>query len=224
MNYYDIISNLANRWYYKANVFDIYRGPVHIGEKKVNRKVTFTDYAINNNYVEIYVDGVWLPRWDEAIAAAYPITSEYDLTLLYLALFRSHTVDLESVPAIEVLGILVDVAHERGAVIQVKTRSGMGYNTQSPPGVLFARMRGYTVPDTFYTPRYYPKLAIDQLEYDFRNTYLWKPEVITNSQGEAELSFPVGFWPGRSLQIVVEGTDRAGGMGMVQQRASAEPQ
>ncbi|MGE4567946.1 MAG: hypothetical protein AB7C90_02030 [Bacteroidales bacterium] len=218
------------------NQFDIYRGqvrlsgPVPLKGLTSSSKIQFQDYAINTTVAEIYIDGRWINEWDESYIEFVKLSLKQGLderhqdywerqrvlyTDAYRELFRWHTEALESVPAIEVSGILVDVAQERGAVIQVKTRSGKGYNTKSIPGVLFARMRGYMVPDTFYTPRYYPKLAIDQLEYDFRNTYLWKPEVITNSQGEAELSFPVGFWSGRSLQIVVEGTDRAGGVGMV---------
>ena len=223
------------------NQFDIYRGQVRlIGQKALpgltsSSKIQFQDYAINTTVAEIYIDGRWINEWDESYIEFIKLTLKQgldernqdfaerrrrELTDANKELFRWHTEALESVPAIEVLGILVDVAQERGAVIQVKTRSGKGYNTKFIPGVLFARMKGYDVPDTFYTPRYYPKLAIDQLEYDFLNTYLWKPEVITDSVGQAELSFPVGFWPDRSLQIVVEGTDRAGGVGMVHLRTA----
>jgi uncharacterized protein YfaS (alpha-2-macroglobulin family) len=60
---------------------------------------------------------------------------------------------------------------------------------------------------------------VDQAEYDVKPTLYWNPEAVTDREGKAEITFPVGLKP-RRLQIRVEGTDLQGGIGSTVQGIS----
>ena len=100
----------------------------------------------------------------------------------------------------------------RPILVQVTTESGSVNLERFRIGMTYQRLRGFTVPKTFYIPKYYPEDIVSQAEYDIRPTLYWNPEVVTDRDGKAEIRFPIGEKP-RSLQIRIEGTDLRGGIG-----------
>ena len=170
-------------------------------------------YAVNNTYAFMYIDDMWLQEWDGArISVAMSMGG---LSAEFKSIFRDHTDALNSVLAVDVLGLTVDEKWSKGAVIDVKTKSGRGYFINNTPGVAYGRIKGYNTTRTFYVPKYYPKDPVDQLDYDFLATYYWSPEVTTDLNGEAEITIPVGLWPNKELRVIIEGTDRAGHLGQL---------
>ncbi len=196
------------------------------------------NYTINGTFVDFYIDGIYLQEQDKElynfkVEASEPVVEEESghisrhekraskvvatrnlqsiaRTMAFDELFKELTAKLESVTAMEILHIAVSLNSERGATIEVKTRSGRGPMARLLPGVIFSQIEGFTNPGSFYVPKFYPREVIDQIAYDHRFTYLWNPNLLTDAQGQVRLSFPAGFWPGRSFEVVAEGTDRAG--------------
>ena len=174
-------------------------------------------YAVNNTYAFMFVDNVWLQEWDgeriSVAAKSSPELLETAITTEFVNIFRDHTDALNSILAVDILGLTVDEKPDKGAIIDVRTKSGRGPFINSIPGVAYSRVAGYNTSRIFYVPKYYPKDDIDRLDYDFLATYYWNPEIITDLDGEAEITVPVGFWLNKELRVMIEGTDRAGHLG-----------
>ncbi|MDR1155695.1 MAG: hypothetical protein LBL04_13395 [Bacteroidales bacterium] len=107
----------------------------------------------------------------------------------------------------------------RPFVIEITTRSGRSDLQHPSIGTATVNLRGFTVPRQFYVPKYNPENVIDQADFDMRPVLFRDPEVVTDREGKAEITFPVGLKP-RGLQIRVEGTDLQGGIGSTVQGIS----
>lgn len=102
---------------------------------------------------------------------------------------------------------------DRICIIEITVREEQQNVKRTVPasvGKMF--LPGFTIPKTFYVPKYYPENIVDQAEYDVKPTLYWNPEVVTDKDGKAEINFPVGLKP-RGLQIKIEGIDLGGGIG-----------
>ena len=130
-----------------------------------------------------------------------------------------------NIPANDIVGIEVldsseylrpyfrgNEGNERPLYVIVTTHSGSTDLERTRIGTTLQYQRGFSVPKSFYVPKYYPENIIDQAEYDVKPTLYWNPEVVTDRNGVAEIQFPVGTKP-RGLQIRVEGIDQQGGIG-----------
>ena len=96
----------------------------------------------------------------------------------------------------------------RGAngVIAIFTRRGR----RMIKGQLNFDMLGYHKPREFYSPRY--GTGFDHLVTDYRSSLYWNPEVQTNEEGKAEISFYNSEKPGKYF-IVIEGITASGQIG-----------
>jgi hypothetical protein len=102
-------------------------------------------------------------------------------------------------------------------IIEITTRSGITNLNRARIGTAKVRLQGFNVPRQFYIPKYYPDDIASQAEYDMKPTLYWNPEVVTDREGKAEITFPVGLNKRRGLQIRVEGIDLNGGIGSITQ-------
>jgi len=100
----------------------------------------------------------------------------------------------------------------RPLIVIVTTHSGDVDIERTQIGTAEQHLQGFTIPQTFYVPKFYPEDIGKQAEYDVKPTLYWNPEVLTGRDGKAEIQFPVGLKP-RGLQIRVEGIDLRGGIG-----------
>jgi hypothetical protein len=108
----------------------------------------------------------------------------------------------------------------RPLLVEVTTRSGRTHIDRTPTiGLAKQSLRGFAILRAFYVPKYYPDNMVDRAEYDVKPTLYWNPEVVTDREGKAEITFPIGFKP-RGLQIRVEGTDLQGRIGSMVQGIS----
>jgi hypothetical protein len=75
------------------------------------------------------------------------------------------------------------------------------------------RVQGYVAGKVFYSPDYERKPEEKNI-FDFRNTLIWNPEVITNEKGEAKITFYCSDISGKFIGNI-EGLDVTGRLGQV---------
>ncbi|MES3016837.1 MAG: carboxypeptidase-like regulatory domain-containing protein [Bacteroidota bacterium] len=95
--------------------------------------------------------------------------------------------------------------------VELTTRSGNGAFMRKTPGVYLYKPLPYSFPLTFYRPRYPVKEAKPALA-DLRSTIHWEPNIITDKNGKARISFYTADQPG-TYTIIVEGANMNGGLG-----------
>jgi hypothetical protein len=94
------------------------------------------------------------------------------------------------------------------AFMTITTRSGAGVFTRISPGSIAFRPPPMLFAKQFYSPRY----AVKNDAPDTRTTIFWEPNVVTDENGKATLSFYTADKPS-TYTIRIEGTDMAGNFG-----------
>nr|WP_068887457.1 hypothetical protein [Pedobacter panaciterrae] len=97
------------------------------------------------------------------------------------------------------------------AFIEITTYSGRGWQRINKPDVAFYRPLPIMYPQEFYRPKYTTANASNE-EPDLRATIYWNPNVITDAQGKAEVSFYTADIPG-SYTVTIEGSNMNGIIG-----------
>ncbi|MBL0336174.1 MAG: hypothetical protein IPP73_12950 [Chitinophagaceae bacterium] len=97
--------------------------------------------------------------------------------------------------------------------VEITTWSGNGAFNKKVPGMYLYRPLVPIIAKTFYSPRYSPSEKNTDIS-DYRSTIYWKPDIITNEKGEAEISFFTSDSNSGYL-VIVQGTDLKGGLGVV---------
>lgn len=96
--------------------------------------------------------------------------------------------------------------------LEVTTRSGNGAFLKKTPGVYLYKPIPFSFPAEFYRPKY-PLNKLEGLP-DLRSTIHWEPNIITDKEGKASVSFYSSDLPGQ-YSIIVEGTDMNGSIGFL---------
>jgi len=95
--------------------------------------------------------------------------------------------------------------------IEITTYSGNGAFMKKTPGVyLYRPPVAFSVPVEFYSPKYRVKTAGHSV--DIRSTIYWKPDILTDKNGEAHISFYTADKPG-TYTLILEGSDMNGRIG-----------
>ncbi|MDB5114621.1 MAG: hypothetical protein JWQ79_113, partial [Mucilaginibacter sp.] len=97
------------------------------------------------------------------------------------------------------------------AYIEITTYSGKGPYAATP-GTYLYRSLPFTLPKQFYSPKYSVKNNTVGLGTDLRSTIHWEPNVITDSNGKATISFFTADKPA-DYTIILEGIDLNGSIG-----------
>jgi len=97
------------------------------------------------------------------------------------------------------------------AFIEITTRSGHGPIIDNTPGVYLYKPLPISWPKQFYKPKYLVKDAISKIP-DLRSTITWEPNILTNANGEASVSF-YSAGSASTYTLIVEGTDLNGSLG-----------
>lgn len=98
----------------------------------------------------------------------------------------------------------------RLAIIEVTTRAGHGPALDVKPDTYLYRPLAFTQPLQFYKPRYV--VNDTSVFQDSRPTVDWEPNIVTDANGEAKVSFFSGT-NASTYTILVEGTDLNGNIG-----------
>lgn len=96
--------------------------------------------------------------------------------------------------------------------LEITTRSGNGAFMRKTPGVYLYK----PLPFSFATEFYRPKYSMNKVEgfADFRSTIHWEPNIITDAEGKARISFYSADLPGQ-YSVVLEGSNMNGGIGFL---------
>jgi len=92
----------------------------------------------------------------------------------------------------------------------IYTKTG-DWNKPSQPSfnIKPAMPLGFQLPIDFYSPKYDTKEKIDDLKQDLRTTIYWKPNVLTDDEGNALLDFYTADDQG-TYSVIIEGVSEDG--------------
>jgi hypothetical protein len=96
------------------------------------------------------------------------------------------------------------------AFVEITTRTGNSVIENAPDMYLFKAMP-LSWPAAFYKPKYAVKNITDHLP-DLRSTIDWEPNIVTDANGEAKLSFYTADKPS-TYTLTIEGSDMNGNLG-----------
>jgi len=97
------------------------------------------------------------------------------------------------------------------AVVQLTTAKGMGWYKPKPAGVVSYRPLPVLYPQQFYSPQYNVAPS-SVVQPDYRSTLYWEPNITTNQNGKANVSFYTSDIRG-AYTIKISGVDVTGGIG-----------
>ncbi|ANH82327.1 hypothetical protein A8C56_16380 [Niabella ginsenosidivorans] len=100
--------------------------------------------------------------------------------------------------------------------IGITTNTGAGPFLRKTPGMHLYRPVVPVIAKQFYSPRYTTPDEKTTLP-DKRTTVYWNPEVITDQNGKAVVSFYTSESSSSSYMIIVQGTNLTGGLGVLYQ-------
>jgi hypothetical protein len=98
------------------------------------------------------------------------------------------------------------------AYVEITTRSKQGPFMKVTPGTYLYRTLAFSLPKQFYRPRYTIANRSQAIGTDLRSTIHWEPNLITDTSGNATLSFYTADKTG-DYTIIIEGTDLNGQLG-----------
>ncbi|MES2810287.1 MAG: carboxypeptidase-like regulatory domain-containing protein, partial [Bacteroidota bacterium] len=96
------------------------------------------------------------------------------------------------------------------AVVEITTKNGSGWFFNESPASVTYRPLPVMHPQQFYSPRY--NVVLPVIEPDMRSTLYWAPDVTTDQNGKAKVSFYTSDNKGK-YTIKVAGVDAGGGIG-----------
>lgn len=97
------------------------------------------------------------------------------------------------------------------AFIEVTTRGGKGPFLKKSVGTYLYKPMPFITPKEFYSPKYTAGNISDMS--DIRSTIYWTPNIITDKDGKATISFYAADNPG-NYTVIVEGADLQGHLGV----------
>jgi hypothetical protein len=178
------------------------------------RRIRFDrDYAvpkINNYYVDILIDGRPLPlSIDDPRSVEEYIDEISQIQIVNLT-------GLEVIFTNPLLGRLKALnprptQQTPPPLIVITTKSGNGWFKSTIPGVATYRPLPLMRPQQFYSPKYnvVPESVIIP---DYRATLHWEPNISTDINGKAKVSFYTSDITGK-YTVTITGVDEAGGIG-----------
>jgi len=118
--------------------------------------------------------------------------------------------DVESVEVLKTLAATAIYNAPYGVLI-INTRSGLQAEDVASIGVLPISPKGFYIAREFYSPKY-DQTNLTNNRPDLRSTIFWKPELVTDKDGNASFEYYNADGTG-SYRIVVEGIDDKGNIG-----------
>jgi len=167
-------------------------------------------YFIHDRAIKLIVDGVSLSK-------VYAITGFRDIND-YLT---SHSA--EDVKGIEVnisskytmkyipMDAPFDLSMADVAFVEITTRAGSGPVMPYTPGTYLYKPMPFSLPKQFYQPKYTVRNK-DTTAKDLRSIIAWYPNIVTDKEGKASVSFYSSDRAG-TYTLILEGTDINGNLG-----------
>ena len=106
------------------------------------------------------------------------------------AILSTSVQDIESIDVLKGTSAAIYGSQAAGGVIAFYTKRGSpnyDYSKEETPGTAVKKVMGYQTPREFYSPKYVTAPTFDRP--DFRSTLFWLPNLQTDSNGKATVSF-----------------------------------
>ncbi|MEG1580606.1 MAG: hypothetical protein RR386_05025 [Bacteroidaceae bacterium] len=97
-----------------------------------------------------------------------------------------------------------------GTVIYLYTRPVAKTSFHAKKGERITRFHGFAVPEEYYSPNY--RVNDVPVLSDYRRTLFWAPNVMTNAQGNATVSFFSNAREQMAISISAQGLTFKGGL------------
>ena len=181
-----------------------------ITDSAANSSLELNWYFIGDRPIKLIIDGVPLSK-------VYVISGFRDIND-YLT---SHSA--EDVKGIEVnitskytmkyipTDAPFDLSMADVAFVEITTRAGSGPVMPFTPGTYLYKPMPFSLPKQFYQPKYTVEKR-DTAVKDLRSTIAWYPNIVTDKEGKATLSFYSSDRAG-TYTLILEGTDINGNLG-----------
>jgi hypothetical protein len=172
-------------------------------------------YYINGKPVKFIIDGISLYKIMTMTPPAITNINDY-LNAHSAADIKGIEVSSSSKYASRYIPIdwAMDVSMSDVAFVEITTRSGGGPGISNTPGIYLYKPLPFSLPKQFYSPKY--KVKDKETVNDYRSTIYWKPDLATDQDGNATISFYTAGtkYPtaGKSgcYTLILEGTDGNG--------------
>jgi hypothetical protein len=105
--------------------------------------------------------------------------------------------------------------------IEVTTRAKKGPFMKVTPGTYLYKTLPFTLAKQFYSPKYTIKNKTTAIGTDLRSTIFWEPNVVTDKDGRATISF-YSADKATSYTVLMEGTDLDGALGFGRQQITVK--
>jgi hypothetical protein len=102
------------------------------------------------------------------------------------------------------------------AYLEITTRAKKGPFMQITSGTYLYRALPFSLAKQFYSPKYTVKNKSTAMGTDLRSTIFWEPNVVTDKEGKATISF-YSADKASNYTVVLEGTDMGGQLGYKKQ-------
>ncbi|MFD0750937.1 hypothetical protein ACFQZS_12350 [Mucilaginibacter calamicampi] len=185
-------------------------------------------YTLRNQEVHFIIDGIDLDRFYPDEMMEKPLdTKRYNYIKTYLDYFTT-----EDITGIELMvnpkytnayNSAFELDRERMgrfgafAYFEITTRAKKGPFLEITPGTYLHKTLPFTLPKQFYSPKYTVKNKTAGLGTDLRSTIFWEPNIITDKEGKASLSF-YSADKAANYTVIVEGTNLDGALGFGKQQ------
>jgi len=93
--------------------------------------------------------------------------------------------------------------------ISIYTKNAEDRGTLPSDNIKLVTPLGYQLPVEFYSPKYDTQESFNNPKPDLRTTIYWKPNVITDNEGNAQLFFYAADDPG-TYSVIIEGVSEDG--------------
>jgi hypothetical protein len=204
----------------KKNLIDLFYEQVkgfHTGR--------YNYFYIEDKPVLFIVDGVFLNPWIIRVFSP-PTRDEYINAIRdYFRFFNAE--DVKGVEAMTTLKYIGDYNRRYVPMafiwsytfIEITTRTGAGPQLMAKtPGIYVYLPLALSWPKEFYKPRYAVNDTTKHLP-DTRSTIDWEPNIVTDKNGEAVISFFAADKPS-TYTVIIEGTDMNGNLGYSNRKLS----
>ncbi|MES2426458.1 MAG: carboxypeptidase regulatory-like domain-containing protein [Bacteroidota bacterium] len=210
-----------------------------IGAQSLEFRGTYEEIpvmAMGKNYaIDLRIDG-WPLTVDVGVGIGYgtdPVEQLDNTTAIITNVFkynpyRSQTID--ELREYKIAGLKgLEIAYSRKytnrtkfvefdwAKIDITTTNGAGWYRNYAPGTTTYRPLPIMYPQQFYSPKY--NVAPKLIEPDYRSTLYWEPNIYTDHNGKAKVSFYTSDIKGKYTAII-SGTDGNGWFGGAQVKLS----
>ncbi|TKC10737.1 hypothetical protein FA048_11235 [Pedobacter polaris] len=201
---------------YKKTLLQALQEKVKGFREGTRRKSNIRDFFVNSDQAKFIFDGIEIDFFYSPSGSSGNSQEYYDYVKAYLDYYNA-----EDIRGIEVLSdgysfkykseFMHPMDERMYSFIEITTKTGAGPFLKKSANIYLLKPINYGSNKMFYSPRYTSATKTDKYP-DYRSTIYWNPNILTNTTGEAHISFFSADKKG-TYTVWLEGTDTEGNLG-----------